>query len=92
MPRRKEKTRRLWLNISWKNVKGVTHRQFIKRLLKSISDGTYALPPQWRVTLQWRNTLRGKMRKGEWQREMLDSAKSSPGWDIAVSMWLRRKL
>jgi len=91
MPRRKEKTRRLWLNVTQKGVK-VTRREFIKRLLRSIDDGTYQLPPEWKVTLHWRNTKHGKMKRGPWEQEMRDSRQSSPGWDYAVATYLRRKL
>ena len=92
MPRRKDKTRRLWLNVTWKNIRGVTRQEFIDRLLKSISDGTYILPRGWQVKLHWRNTLHGKMKVGNWTQEMRDSRRSSPGWDLAVSDWLERKL
>lgn len=91
MPRKKEKTRRLWLNVKQKGVK-VSRRKFIKRLLKSIEDGTYRLPRQWKVTLLWRNKESGRMRSGPWQEEMEQSAESSPGWDFAVTTWLKRKL
>lgn len=92
MARKKERKRRLWLNITQKGVKGITRREFIKRLLRSISDGTYELPEAWKVTLHWRNTVQGRMKRGPWTKEMRQSAKSSPGWDIAVGMYLRRKL
>lgn len=93
MPRRrkKQKTRRLWLNVTQKGVK-VSRTEYIKRLLRSIADGSYELPEGWRVTLHWRNTPRGKMKRGPWTEEMRQSRKSSPGWDDAVSIWLRRKL
>lgn len=92
MPRRIEKKRRLWLNVTQKGVK-VSRTEFIKRLLSSISDGTYELPPEWKVTLHWRNTPNPRdMRHGPWTKEMRKSAKSSEGWDIAVATYLRRKL
>jgi len=89
VPRKKEKTRRLWLNVKQKGVK-VTRRKFIERLLKSIEDGTYRLPKKWKVTLLWRNKENAPMRSGPWKEEMEQSAESSPGWDIAVSTYLRR--
>jgi len=91
MPRKKERTRRLWLNVKQKGVK-VTRRKFILRLIQSIEDGTYRLPKNWHVTLFWRNKEEAPMRSGSWQEEMEASAESSPGWDIAVLTYLRRKL
>lgn len=91
MARKKEKTRRLWLNVKQTGVK-VTRRKFIQRLIKSIEDGTYRLPKNWKVTLLWRNSESGRMRSGEWQEEMQASSESSPGWDFAVTTWLKRKL
>lgn len=93
MPRKKEKKRRLWLNVTQKGVK-VTKRKFIKRLLRSIEDGTYRLPKKWKVKILWKNKedapWRG--RDSDWQTEMENSAESSPGWDIAVTTYLKRKL
>jgi len=91
MPRNKDKTRRLWLNVKQKGVR-VSRSKFIKRLLKSIDDGTYRLPKTWKVTLLWRNKEDAPMRSGPWQEEMEQSAESSPGWDFAVTTWLKRKL
>lgn len=91
MPRRKEKTRRLWLNVKQKGVK-VSKNKFIKRLMQSIDDGTYRLPKQWKVTLLWKNKEDAAWRSGLWEEEMQASAESSPGWNIAVSTYLRRKM
>lgn len=91
MPRKKEKTRRLWLNVKQKGIR-VSRQKFIKRLIKSIEDGTYRLPKKWKVTLLWRNKEDTPMRSGPWQEEMEQSAESSPGWDFAVLSWLKRKL
>jgi hypothetical protein len=91
MPRKKQKPRRLWLNVKQKGVK-TTKRKFIQRLLRSIEDGTYRLPKKWKVTLLWRNKEDGRMKSGPWQEEMEDSAESSPGWDFAVTTYLKRML
>lgn len=88
----KRQPRRLWLNVRAHGVKGITREQFIKRLIQSISDGSYVIPSSWKVTLEWRNTKRGEMKEGSWTHEMRQSAKSSDGWDIAVAEYLRRKL
>jgi len=91
MPRKKEKTRRLWLNVKQKGVK-ITRRKFIQRLLQSINDGTYRLPKKWKITLLWKNNEDARWRSGPWQEEMEASAENSPGWDFAVETWLKRKL
>lgn len=91
MPRKKQKTRRLWLNVTQKGV-NVSRRKFVQRLIDSIEDGTYKLPKEWKVVLHWRNRENARMKRGEWQEEMEQSAQSSPGWDIAVLTYLRRKL
>ena len=88
---RKEKLRRLWLNVKQEGVK-VSRNQFIKRLLKSIDDGTYKLPKTWKVTLLWRNKEDAPMREGPWEEEMKRSAESSEGWDLAVASYLKGKI
>jgi len=92
MPRKKEKKRRLWLNVTQTGVKSVTRNGFIKRLIRSIEDGTYKLPDKWNVKLHWRNKEHAKMNSGEWQEEMTDSAASSEGWNLAVLSYLKGKL
>lgn len=91
MPRRREKTRRLWLNVKQSGVK-TTRTKFIKRLIESIEDGTYRLPKSWKVTLLWRNREDARMRSGPWEQEMARSAESSMGWDAAVLVYLKRML
>ena len=91
MPRKKEKTRRLWLNVKQSGAK-VKRNAFIKRLIRSIEDGTYRLPDKWRVTLLLRNRESAEMNEGDWQKEMEKSAASSEGWDLAVLSYLKGKL
>lgn len=85
------KDRRLWLNIKAENVT-VSKSEFITALMESIEDGTYQLPSGWKVTLEWRNKENAPMRSGPWTQELKKSAKSSDGFDTAVTSWLKRKL
>jgi hypothetical protein len=87
----KKKTRRLWLNIKASGVT-VSTREFVRALLASIEEGDYELPEGWDVTLEWRNKESVPMRSGPWQEELEQSAKSSDGFDKAVTDWLKRKL
>lgn len=87
----KRKSRRLWLNIKASNV-SVGREEFVTALMESIKDGTYKLPRGWKVVLEWRNKEDAPMRSGAWTVEMRKSAKSSDGFDKAVTDWLRRKL
>jgi len=89
MPR--HKPRRLWLNVKAENVT-VSKDDFVRVLMESIKDGTYQLPRGWKVTIEWRNKENARMKSGPWTREMKKSAKSSDGWDRAVTDWLKRKL
>src|SRR6516162_1307358 len=92
MSRKKEKTRRLWLNVKWSGVQGVTRTEFIKRLIESVESEEYEITKEWKVRIEWRNKESGEMNKGEWQEELTDSRESSPGFDFAVITWLKRKL
>jgi hypothetical protein len=87
----KNKTRRLWLNIKAEGV-NVSKQEFVRALMESIADETYQLPAGWNVTLEWRNKETAPMRSGPWTAEMQKSAKSSDGFDKAVTDWLKRKL
>jgi hypothetical protein len=89
--RGKTKDRRLWLNVKAEGVT-VSKQEFILALQESIRDGSYELPRGWKVTLEWKNKERAKMRSGPWTREIRKSAESSDGFDRAVTNWLKRKL
>lgn len=88
---KKNKPRRLWLNVVVGMVP-VGRNQFVSTLINSIEEGTYELPPGWRVRLEWRNKEDKPMRGGEWKAELTKSRKSSDGFDKAVLAYLRRKL
>jgi hypothetical protein len=82
-------SRRLWLQI--KAYAPNTSPAEVKRvLIQSIKDGTYSYPKNWKVGIWWRNSFFAPMRKGEFTREMRNSAESSVGWDIAVIDYLEK--
>jgi len=87
----KKKPRRLWLNIKASRV-NVDRETFIRTLISAIDNKTYELPRGWRVALEWRNKEDKPMKSGPFQDEMQKSARSSDGFDKAVSDWLKRKL
>lgn len=86
--RRKEKTRRLWLEIKV-YAPGASKAEVRRTLIESIRNGSYSYPKTWKVGLLWRNSLRAPMRSGEFTREMKNSADSSSGFDQAVLDYLR---
>lgn len=90
MPRR-NKTRRLWLHIR-ADAPGVSKNELLTTLLDSIRRGDYQYPHNWKVGLGWKNNPYGPFKWGEFTQEMLASAKSSPGFDIAVAQYLESKL
>ena len=59
-------------------------------LIASIAGGGYQLPPWLKARIQWRNKEAAPMREGEWTEEMMASAQSSPGFDLAVMSYLDR--
>lgn len=89
---KKNKPRRLWLNVKAKIPTGVSREDFIRTLMRSIDRTDYTLPSGWKVLLEWRNKESASMRSGPWTEEMLDSSISSEGWDRAVMAWLKGKL
>lgn len=88
MPR-KDKTRRLWLNVRWKIAHKPSRETILKRLLESVENGTYDLPKSYKVQLGWRNKELAAMKWGEWKSELTDSAGSSDGFDLAVISYLK---
>lgn len=88
MPRRNPKQRKLWLQVFF-DAPGATREQVIETLIRSIEKGDYVYPENWRVAIFWRNKEEAKMRRGEFTREMNQSAQSSDGFDLAVIRYLR---
>lgn len=92
MPQR-NKTRRLWLQLSIQ-IKSFLKPPFSevkKKLIQSIDRGDYVIPVNWIVIIYWRNKEDAPWRSGFWTQEMLESARSSDGWDKAVRAWIARK-
>jgi len=87
MPR-KDKIRRLWLNVKWKIKHNPSRDTVVRRLIESIESGSYDLPKTYKVAIGWRNREDAPMKWGEWKTEMENSAASSPGWDSAVLSYL----
>ena len=87
----KNKPRRLWLKIKY-SAPGASKKQVMKRLIQSIRQGDYDYPDNWRVAIGWSNKQDGALKWGEWTREMIQSAQSSEGWDIAVMQYLESQL
>jgi hypothetical protein len=89
MPKKK---RRLWLEVTAKGVT-VPREQYIQTLIESVEGGKpYKLPSEWVVTLKWSNEEGAELKEGIWSKVLKDSAKVSPGFDLAVAAWLKRKL
>lgn len=87
----KSTPRRLWLKVKFK-AGGASRKMVLETLLRSIHKGDYKYPKRWRVALEWSNNEQGKLKIGEWEREMTKSAESSTGWDIAVAQYLQDQL
>lgn len=67
---------------------GVSKDVLLDTLLQSIQKGNYEYPSTWQVGIGWSNSQFAPLKWGEFTREMLASAKSSPGFDLAVSDYL----
>src|SRR5882672_9653635 len=94
MPRRANKTRKLWLQIKVK-APGESRRNVLTQLIRSIHKGDYKYPSHWRVGIRWSNKSEADMvarPMSEFTREMIKSAQSSGGWDIAVEAYLESQL
>jgi hypothetical protein len=87
----KVRTRRLWLKISYDVPKDIPKSEIIRTLKRSIRNGDYRYPRNWRVAIQWRNKENAPMRVGEWTAEMQASKESSPGFDAAVYQYLENQ-
>ena len=84
----KNKRRRLWIKVLFKVPLGVSRATVKETLLRSVASRTYELPVGWQVILQWRNKESAPMKSGPWRRELTASARSSEGFDIAVTNYL----
>jgi hypothetical protein len=91
MPR-KNKSRRLWLQVKFKVPKGVSQEEILRTLIASIRRGDYEYPKSWHVIIRWKNKLFDDFKAQEFTEAMEDSAESSRGWDSAVTSYLERKL
>lgn len=89
MPKNKPRYLRLQVKYS---APGVSRKEILQTLLDSIRRGDYEYPKSWRVAIGWSNNPNAELKWGEWRREMLDSAESSDGWDIAVAQYLENQL
>lgn len=87
--KRKEKTRKLWLEIK-AYAPGVPKDEIKRTLIASIRNGSYEYPDGWKVGIFWRNKASAPMRSGEFTEEMSNSAESSSGFDQAVLSYLQR--
>jgi len=85
---KRNKTRRLWLNIKFKIPAGVSRETVLRTLIDSVKRGEYTYPEEWKVALGWKNSLFAGMKWGEFTAEMKQSAKSSKGFDLAVLNYL----
>ena len=86
---RKQRTRRLWLEIKYRTP-GVSKKEVKEKLLRSINNGTYRYPLQWKVVIGWSNKEFDDLKWGEFTAEMKASRKSSPGFDAAVISYLEK--
>lgn len=82
--------RRLWLEIKF-HAPEVSKQEVIQTLINSVRNGTYDYPRSWLVGLYWSNREDGNFKSGEFQKEMRESRKSSPGWDEAILSYLRNR-
>lgn len=93
MVRRRQKNRKLWLEVKFHapGIQDQAHHNFVRdTLINSVRRGDYSYPRDWKVGIYWRNKANEPWRSGEFTREMRNSAAASLGWDLAVLEYLRR--
>lgn len=87
----KTKPRYLRLQVKF-DAPGATKETVVHTLVRSIQNGDYEYPEHWRVAIGWSNKESLPLKWGEWTKEMIKSAASSSGWDLAVTSYLENRL
>jgi hypothetical protein len=89
---RKRPGRKLWRRIVARVPKGTDRAEFWGTLRAAIKDGSYDVPEEWHVTIEWRNKEHAAMKSDDFASAMRESAESSRGWDGAILDYVEQKI